>query len=63
VGVGLVASLAHPGGNLTGLSLGWGNGIVGEWLELHQKTVPRLFTVAVITNPELPVHRDMMRER
>ena len=29
---GLAASLAHPGGNLTGLSLGYGEGMSGKWL-------------------------------
>ncbi len=59
VGTGLVTSLARPGGNLTGLSLGWGGGIGGKFLELLQETVPHLTTVAVITNPENPVSRDM----
>ena len=47
---GLVASLARPGGNLTGLSLGWAQGLPGKWLELLQETLPRLVSVAVIAN-------------
>ena len=39
---GLAASLAHPGGNLTGLSLRMTEGMPGKWLELLQETVPRL---------------------
>ena len=34
-----------PGGNLTGLSMGWGDGMAGKWLELLQEAVPRLSTV------------------
>src|SRR4030095_8249394 len=34
VGSGLAASLAHPGGNVTGLSAGWAEGMAGKWLEL-----------------------------
>ena len=59
---GLVQSLAHPGGNLTGLSMGFGDGLSGKWLELLQETVPRIFTVAVITNPDNVVLRDLAEE-
>ena len=55
VATGLAASLAHPGGNLTGLSLQMTEGIPGKWLELLQETVPRLRTVAVIGNPDTPL--------
>ena len=56
VGTGLAVSLAHPGGNLTGLSHGYAD-IGGKWLELLRETVPRLSTVAVITNPDHPMNR------
>jgi putative ABC transport system substrate-binding protein len=59
---GLATSLGRPGGNLTGLSLGWGQGIAGKWLELLQETVPRLSTVAVIANPENPVEQEMLND-
>src|SRR6185436_19558865 len=62
VGTGLVPGLAHPGGNLTGLSLGWGDGIGGKYLELIQEIVPRLTAVAVMTNPDNPADRQMMAE-
>ena len=62
VGSGLVASLARPGGNLTGLSMGWTQGITTKWLELLQEMVPRLATVVVIANPDNPVSRDQARE-
>ena len=55
VGTGLVASLARPGGNLTGLSQGFAD-ISGKWLELLKDTIPRLSTVAVIENPDNPLN-------
>ncbi len=51
VGTGLAATLARPGGNLTGLSLGQAD-IAGKWLELLQETVPRLSSIAIISNPD-----------
>jgi len=59
---GLVASLAHPGGNLTGMSMGYSEGIAGKWLELVQETVPQLSTLAVIVSPDVSAHRDQARE-
>jgi len=58
---GVAASLAHPGGNLTGLSMGFAEGMAGKWLELLQETVPRLSTIAVIANPS-PIARDLAKE-
>jgi putative ABC transport system substrate-binding protein len=58
---GLAASLARPGGNLTGQSMGYGGGTEGKWLELLQEMVPRLSTVAVIENPDNPAVRDQAR--
>jgi putative tryptophan/tyrosine transport system substrate-binding protein len=62
VGSGVAASLAHPGGNLTGLSQGWDEGIGGKWLELLQETVPRLSTIAVVANPDNPLARELARK-
>jgi putative ABC transport system substrate-binding protein len=60
--VGLTTSLARPGGNLSGLSAGWTEGLAGKWLELLQDTVPRLSRVAVISNPDNPIARDLAKE-
>jgi putative ABC transport system substrate-binding protein len=62
VGTGLASSLAHPGGNLTGLSLQWGEGITGKWLELLQEAVPKLSAVAVIHNPDSPLAQPLLKE-
>jgi putative ABC transport system substrate-binding protein len=51
---GVVASLSHPGGNLTGLSAGFSEGFEGKWLELLQETVPRLSVFAVLIDPRTP---------
>ncbi len=50
VGSGLVASLARPGGNVTGLST-FSPDLVGKELQLLTEAVPRLSRVAVVRNP------------
>jgi len=55
VGMGFVASLARPEGNITGMS----NFVVelpGKQLELLKEAVPRSTRVAVLTNPDTPSH-------
>ena len=49
VGAGLVASLARPGGNVTGLSIQQPE-LAGKRLELIRKVVPGLRRVAVLAN-------------
>jgi len=51
VGSGLAASLARPGGNVTGLSLA-GIDVSSKHLELLKIMVPRLSRVAVLLNPD-----------
>jgi len=58
---GLVASLARPGGNLTGMSAG-DPALNGKMLELLQEAVPRLSTVAVIANPSNAMSRDVAKD-
>jgi putative tryptophan/tyrosine transport system substrate-binding protein len=50
---GLVASLARPGGNLTGVFLDLPE-LTGKWLELLKETVPQASRVAVLWNPANP---------
>jgi putative ABC transport system substrate-binding protein len=47
VGSGVVASLAHPGGNVTGFS-SIDYGISGKWLKLLKEIVPNVERVAVL---------------
>jgi putative tryptophan/tyrosine transport system substrate-binding protein len=50
VSMGLVASLAQPGGNLTGVS-GFGTELSGKQVELLKEVVPPLTRLAVLANP------------
>jgi putative ABC transport system substrate-binding protein len=60
VGSGFVRSLAHPGGNITGLSL-----VIDETspkgLEMLLGIVPGLSRVAVLMNPTNPVHATALK--
>lgn len=62
IGTGLVTSLAHPGGNLTGLSLEQTAELSGKWLELLQEVVPQLATIAVISNPDSAYVKKMAKD-
>jgi len=53
VGVGFVASLARPGGNLTGFST-MGTGLHPKLLELLSELVPRAGVIALLVNPNNP---------
>jgi putative tryptophan/tyrosine transport system substrate-binding protein len=52
---GLVATLARPGGNVTGLSV-QDVDLTGKRLELLRELVPRLSRLAILTNIGNPVH-------
>jgi putative ABC transport system substrate-binding protein len=51
VGSGLVASLARPGGNLTGFT-NYVPSMGGKWLELLNEVAPRLARTAALFNPK-----------
>src|SRR5258708_9192050 len=53
LGNGLVESLAHPGGNVTGLSL-MAIDLSGKRLSLFKEAVPQLARVAVVLDPRDP---------
>jgi putative ABC transport system substrate-binding protein len=48
VRAGLVASLAQPGGNVTGLSLGTGEEFAGKWVELLKEASPQLSQITAL---------------
>ena len=48
VGLGFAASLAHPGGNITGLSVQVSYGLAGKWIELIREMIPNARHVAVL---------------
>ena len=51
---GLVASLARPGGNVTGVSFDVGLEVFAKGLELLRESVPKLRRVAILSNPANP---------
>jgi putative ABC transport system substrate-binding protein len=61
VGTGLVASLAHPGGNVTGISIQQTD-LVSKRLELLREVVPGLRRVALMANANSPNSVKEMRE-
>jgi putative ABC transport system substrate-binding protein len=61
VGSGLVASLARPGGNVTGLST-LTSELQGKRLQLLREIIPRLSRVAVLSNPTVPNQKADLRE-
>jgi putative ABC transport system substrate-binding protein len=62
VASGLVASLAQPGGNVTGVSYTAGPEIAGKHLQLLKEAVPKLSRVAVLLEPANPATAAFLRE-
>ena len=62
VATGLAATLARPGGNLTGLSMGYAEGTAGKWVEMLNEVVPRLSIVAVVMNTANPLEQHLKSE-
>jgi len=60
VGSGAIASLARPGGNVTGLSI-LGTDLTGKQLEYLKAVVPRLARVAVLGHPTEPYSAELLR--
>ena len=58
--LGFVASLARPGGNITGSSLMLPE-LVGKQLELLKEVVPKVSRVAVLGNPANPTYAPLLR--
>jgi putative ABC transport system substrate-binding protein len=53
VSAGLIASLARPGGNVTGLTADTGDEIFGKRLELLKDTLPNLTRLGILWNPDV----------
>jgi putative ABC transport system substrate-binding protein len=60
VGSGLVASLARPGGHVTGVSVLQPE-VVGKQLEFLKAVLPTVSRVAVLWNPAHPGHASLLR--
>jgi putative ABC transport system substrate-binding protein len=61
VGSGLVSSLVHPGGNITGLTIMTPE-LTAKRLQLLKETIPGVNKVGVLWNPEMPFHPKMIEE-
>jgi putative tryptophan/tyrosine transport system substrate-binding protein len=59
---GLVASLARPGGNLTGVSQLGDEGLTAKRLELLSELVPRAGVIALLVNPNSPAAGRVIQE-
>jgi putative ABC transport system substrate-binding protein len=57
---GFIASLARPGGNITGLATA-GDDLIGKQLELLREAVPQLSRLAVLWNPPQPAHTNFLK--
>jgi len=60
VALGLVESLAHPGGNTTGFATNVPEDFTGRQLQFLKDLVPRASRIAMLANPTNPMHQ---RER
>ena len=61
VGFGLVKSLAHPGGNITGVS-NFAEQLASKQLDIMRELLPRLSRIAVLVNVTNPLHVPQWRE-
>jgi putative ABC transport system substrate-binding protein len=62
LGEGLVTSLAHPGGNITGMTFLAGPEIAGKQLQLLKEMSPVAFRIAVLANPTNRSHAAFARQ-
>ena len=60
IGAGLVASLARPGGNVTGLATETGGEILGKRLALLKEIVRHLSRVGILFNPDVASHQNRL---
>ena len=61
VGFGLVSSLSHPGGNVTGLA-NFAELLASKQLDFLHELLPRLSRVAMLVNINNPLHVPQLRE-
>jgi hypothetical protein len=63
VGLGLVESLRHPGGNVTGIAGLVPEGFIGKELQLLKELVPQASRIAVLIDPTMSAHQLELRYR
>ena len=59
IGAGFIASLARPGGNITGL-MAYDPSAVGKWLSMLKEIAPRTARVGLLGNPKTAVYYDYL---
>lgn len=59
VGAGFIASMARPGGNLTGF-MAYEQEMVGKWLGMLKEIAPQTTHVALLGNPKTAVYYDYL---
>jgi putative ABC transport system substrate-binding protein len=62
VAIGLVQSLSHPGGNITGLATYVPGDFIAKRIEILREMVPSASKIAILINPGNPVHRQTVAE-
>jgi putative ABC transport system substrate-binding protein len=60
VGAGLVATLARPGGNITGFTQDTGEELNGKRLELLKEILPNISRLGILWNPDFPANRNRL---
>jgi putative tryptophan/tyrosine transport system substrate-binding protein len=59
IGAGFIASLARPGGNLTGI-MAYEPSVVGKWVQMLKEIAPPTTRVALLGNPKTAVYYDYL---
>jgi putative ABC transport system substrate-binding protein len=62
VGIGLVQSLSHPGGNITGLTTLVPGEFATKSMQILREIVPRASKIAILVNPSNPMHRLLLAD-
>jgi putative ABC transport system substrate-binding protein len=60
IGMGFIASLSRPGGNLTGVQH-YEATIIGKWLTMLKEIAPRLTRAALLANPKVSSYQYFLR--
>ena len=62
VRLGLVQSLSHPGGNITGLASLASENFASKIIQILREMVPAASKIAILVNPDNPIHRLQVAE-
>jgi putative ABC transport system substrate-binding protein len=62
VGLGFASSLAHPGGNMTGVTALVPGDFTGKMLNILREALPRAKRLAIVINPLNENHRRLYPE-